>query len=441
MNEEKFTGGWADDWSASAAKSKAAEATDTVETAATATEENKADVTEEVNKPKKRGRKPKAEKADGNTEAAEDTMSDADKEEIAETIDAMLDNKALLDVIEERLAKKGFQFDKRRVHTATPEARKELYSEKESVVAVGKEKAVKTDAYMRKQEYKTLYQAARSVPRKICWGEINGYVKMNDTLCVTVTNDELEEQMFMIIIPVTQLFPYNEADYVNAQTGHNYMENELKSRIGSRVCYCIFDVLEERAFAIASRLSAMEQIAANTFKKIKNNGEPVLKVGDITNAEVVSVRQDRLKVFINGAEATIKSADLSWTALGPVNTEFSVGDTIPVKILDIEQTEYTTYDAKPQTYRIYRIKASRKEATEHPAKKYISHFREGQVVSGTIKLYTEAAVFVNMQGKMDCRCPAPAVGRPIIGSRCVVRITNIYPEDYKITGHIIDMQN
>lgn len=425
--------GWEDNWAQSEdASTEAKESVDVNESA---------EAPAEAPAPKKRGRKPKSENVI--EPAAEDAAEEVSEEESAlvNKIDELLENKAIFDVIEDRIAKKSFLFDKRRVHRASPEDRKELYTEKDKVVATGKEKVVMTDAAIRRNEYTVLSQAARSIPKKICWGTVNGYTKLNDELMVTVTQDDLPYQMFMIVIPVSQFFAYDKKDYVNAETGRDYMENELKSRIGSHVCYCIFDVLEGNAFAVASRLSAMEQMSENVFRKKKNDGLPELIPGVITNAEIVSVRQDRVKVFVGGAESIIKSAELSWTALGPLQTEFKVGDVIPVKVMEVDTFEYETYNEKPQKYKLTKVKLSRREALENPAERYLSHFREGQVVSGIIKLYTEKGVFVNIQNKMDCLCRIPAVGRPIPGTPCIVKITDIYQDTSQITGRIIDMQN
>lgn len=361
------------------------------------------------NKPKKRGRPPKKNK-------------DA-KDELTITDDT---------------------FSKRRVHRATKEERKEIYDEEDVFADFGD--VAETEAKKRQEEYSMFRDAARSIPKTILKGEIGSvYETPNGMLVATIDNSHrlgkanenaVAEGYFQVIIPVDQMFPYDEKQY-RTDEGRDQLKRKMSKRIGSEIHFCVYDVREKEGLVIGSRLTAQALRVNRWYIKNGPEGIPDLIPGMLAQATVIEVHNSYINIDLGGAEGKISYADLSYNHLGSLYDEYVVGEQLIVKIKAVNIFDY---DAGGQKYRLATIDASAKEATLSPADKYFHQFHVGQICSGVIKAEAnETGIFVNLQGKMDCLCHIPASGRAVANAKCGVRITVMDEKNKRIFGEIVSI--
>lgn len=343
----------------------------------------------------------------------------------------------LMNLLQNRLTndESALDFTRRDIVSATPTEKAQLYKKEDVYEREGE--VVKTPSVIRKEEYDMLTHAAASVPKSICRGEIVGYSTPKDGPLMAEVMMDGTKGIFMIFIPFYELFEYSEEDF----SKDVYKANELKARLNSHIEFCITEVYESDGFAIGSRLAALEQRGAQLFKA-RGDRAPAVYPDKYLNATVISVRTDRIYVTIGGADCMLKSRQLSWNSLQNLDDEFEVGQTIAVRVKSIEKYKYESKAPqgaqKRQDYALYKVELSAKEAAPNPAELFYHHFWEGKVVSGTIKSYTDKYVYVNLQGKMDCICYIPKVGRPAPGTPCTVQITLTKDDEKRIFGKIID---
>lgn len=374
--------------------------------------ENETEESAETEPPKKRGRKKKS---------AADYVNPADELNIQEDT-----------------------FEKRRVHRATNDERKDIYDDEEVFSDFGN--VAETEASKRQEEYKLFRDAARSVPKTILKGTIGSVFETANGMLVASIDDAHRmgkgadgfhaEGYFQVLIPVRQMFPYEEKQY-QGEDGREELRKKLQRRIGSEIHFCVYDVQEKDGIVIASRLTAQALRVNKWYVKEDKDGMPKLFEGLIAQATVIEVHNSYLNIEIGGAEGTIANTELSYNHLSSLYDEYQVGDTFNVKI---KQVRVFDYAANNQKYRLAVIDTSAKDAMLSPADKYFHQFHVGEVCAGVIKAEAnETGVFVCLKGKMDCLCPIPASKRVTVGSRCGVKITILDQENKRIFGEIVSI--
>lgn len=345
--------------------------------------------------------------------------------------------------------KKSGMFHGRKVNRATKEQRKNMYVSESEVVS-SKSERIMTDKDYLKQESDILMTAAVSKsPRKILSGKIVGFGNdAENIMCAKIQLDNTKGK-YKVLIPVSYLFPFDyEKEYgrYGAEKGASYFSDELVSRIGGHITFTITKVLEKEQIAYGCRLEAMAIEAYGWYKHKQEDGEPKLKNGLKAIAEVISVRDDRLKVYVLGAEATIKTKELSWTSLGLIRDEFHMGDKFAVCVDHITDNDYNvcTYKdgkvAEKRNFKLVNISASKRKAEPEPKNEYFKDFEIGNLSGGIITNIDGGKIFVSLYGKMDCVCNAPAKGVPAKGVACVVEITQRKEKEKLLYGKIRSME-
>lgn len=329
-------------------------------------------------------------------------------------------------------------YKKRVLEPASVAKKKELYANPKVVTADGVTHS-KTQNDYRREEYEMLVHAVASAPKKILRGHVDGMGtdESNGQLYVTVRLEN-SRGLFKVMIYLSELMVINIDDYMQygPVTGLYHLTNELESRIGSSVHFTVYKVDEENAIAYGNRVEAMEIESRNFYRKKMGDGVPKIVNGTIVEAEVVSARKDRVKVYLCGCETTIRAKELSHLALDTVNDEFVVGDYFNVKVDNIKLINYSS---NGRTYQLISLDASKRAAEKSPAEMYYDQFYVGQRCRGVIKAaLTDAnkCVFVRLQDKIDCVCPYPVKGVAARGVECVVEITQKRDEDKHIYGII-----
>lgn len=367
--------------------------------------------------------------AEDNATTEESENNSAESAEVLEEDEMELFEEVLGDLLADSQT-----YRKRHVSGASREERRGVYEDDNHVVRVAGRKA-KTESDKLRDEVNTLKSAATSVPPAQLMGVVDSFRKTDNGMWIVEMQLKDSEGRVPILVPLNQFHVIEGAEYEN----DTVINNDLTSRIGAEVAFIPYLVHEakkkgEKTFSIASCVYAMAQEANRNFVRITADGRPRYVNGMILPAVVVGVRRDKVRVNVMGAEATIDSPELSWTALDSVEKEFKIGDEFYVKVSDIHETKYT---AGKMTYDIVKLKASKRQAESNPAKKYINDFTEGEVCRGVVKAFTpNGLMFVRVKNKMDCLCHASASGVNLRGDKVSVRIKEVNRKDCTLYGTI-----
>lgn len=367
--------------------------------------------------------------AEDNATTEESENNSAESAEVLEEDEMELFEEVLGDLLADSQT-----YRKRHVSGASREERREVYEDDNHVVRVAGRKA-KTESDKLRDEVNALKSAATSVPPTQLMGVVDSFRKTDNGMWIVEMQLKDSEGRVPIYVSLNQFHVIEGAEYENDAV----ISNDLTSRIGAEVSFIPYLVRETKkkgakTFAIASCVYAMAQEANRNFVRITADGRPKYVNGMKLPAVVVGVRRDKVRVNVMGAEATIDSPELSWTALDSVEKEFEVGDEFYVKVSDIHETKYTTGN---MTYNIVKLKASKRQAESNPAKKYINDFTEGEVCRGVVKAFTpNGLMFVRVKNKMDCLCHASASGVNLRGDKVSVRIKEVNRKDCTLYGTI-----
>lgn len=320
---------------------------------------------------------------------------------------------------------------KRRAVLATEAERRKLYREDRIVGFAGD--TVDTETSKLRQESITLAAALKSVPQTILECEVMGITDTTNGIHLMRLKMKNSDGLIPIYVPAEHFIAFPEDGRYTDNP--RLLMNELRSRIGqqARVTIKYFD--EERKFAYGNRLDAMEMDGNHYYEARNANNPALLFAGAKCNARIVSVRSDRLTVECCGAEAVLKSADLSHHSIGAVDSAFHVGEVIVVKINSIEALDYTMGN---RTYKLHKITASKRDAETDPAELYFDQYKQGDTYRGIVTSdVTDYGIFVNVDGRMDVLCSVPVGRIPYRGEPVKVIIRRKDTEKHRLGGVII----
>ncbi len=323
----------------------------------------------------------------------------------------------------------------RRVEALSYQEMRERYKNDDNLVIVDgtKAKTLQDSAFEEMRELKT---AAKSKPLRRMEGTVGGFHKTGDNGIYMVDIDvDGFKGMVSVQIPVSHFMTMLLPDGYSEAEKEQYLINDLTGRIGSKVTFHVLGVDEKANIAMGTRLSVMQDDSNRNFVFNANDGRPRYVEDMIVPAKVIGVRRDRLYLDVLGVETTIKSAELSWTALDYLEKEFSVGDEFYVKIKEVG--EVTTYKTETRGYKIVNLKVSKRECEKNPAELFVSHFKEGGFYAGVVKTITDQGLyFIRLNDKMDCLCSAPKSGVPMRGDHVTVIVQSVDLDKHQIYGLI-----
>lgn len=325
-------------------------------------------------------------------------------------------------------------FEKRRVHPATKEERKELYKSEHVYTERDSKAPVMTTAMQKRKEYEILMQASRSVPKpRILKGTIVGMKETNAFGICAVANLEHSKGFYDILIPIKMLV--HRTSLSDIQKERLETIKIIQNRICSDIKFVVYDVIETEGSAVGSRIHAMSLEGIDNYVKELEDGLPRIFPGKIVQGYVTETRKNGLFVESHGAECFIKAAECSHNAVREVNEEYEVGQSVFMKIMEVG-TKEVVYGKKKA--KIVTIIGSMKEAEDDPKEIWFDKFNIGDISQGEVKLKYEKGVLVNLQGKMDCMCFYPNYNNELMrGQQVVVRIIEKKDAEKRISGMIV----
>jgi hypothetical protein len=88
--------------------------------------------------------------------------------------------------------------------------------------------------------------------------------------------------------------------------------------------------------AVASRKAAMLRLRRRFYLNIGTNGKPLVYPDRVVEARIVAVSQMAIRIEVFGVETSINSRDLSWGYIGDARDHFYVGDSVQVRVTNVE---------------------------------------------------------------------------------------------------------
>ena len=176
-----------------------------------------------------------------------------------------------------------------------------------------------------------------------------------------------------ILIPIQEMNIVQERKY-------------LRNMLGAKIDFIVLEIDELRECAVASRKKAMEIKQKIEFDKHYE--------GDSVKATIISVGIKHIKVNCLGIDLNLRIDDLAYGYIEDVNEFYSVGDVIPVKILEIDKDKMT-------------LKVSAKELMEDPYKNIRIYFTEGGEYIGKITGYAPNGVYIKLMQGVDAAAIIP----------------------------------
>lgn len=191
---------------------------------------------------------------------------------------------------------------------------------------------------------------------------------------------------------------------------------QFRSLIGSKIVFKVTNLLRDEEQFVASRREALEQMQANTWKRVKKGQEVIAVVRD--------VRMKHVKLEIGGVSVNMPAEEYDHKFINDLRDELKTGDHMQVKVLSIDP------DKKE-------VSVSAKALKENIWDDIAKHLRVKGEYSGTITGVAEFGIFVNIRGNVDALTPHLKFDKFKKGDRVLIRLLEIQPKKQHIRAKII----
>lgn len=189
--------------------------------------------------------------------------------------------------------------------------------------------------------------------------------------------------------------------------------DSLVKYVGSTIKFVITEVREDGTI-IGSRKLVKEFERDELIKR--------LEAGEEFDAKIVHLLPFGAYLNIHGTIVILKNIDFALDHT-TVKDKYKIGDVIKVKLNKITSSK--------------KIHVEAVEKYCNPTKVDFSTFEKGQVVSGTIKTIKPFACFVCVAPNLDVLVPVPDEFEVIEGTKVLVKIKTVDPENERLRGKIL----
>ena len=154
---------------------------------------------------------------------------------------------------------------------------------------------------------------------------------------------------------------------------------ELSSYVGEKVEAKILELDKQRNNIVLSRKAHLEEELSEERQGFLGD----LQVGDIKDGKISSIVNFGAFVDIGGMDGLVHVSELSWRHVENPNEIVKVGDSVTIKVLEIDNDKE-------------RISLSIKQVTEDPWLDFELQFNEGDVVDGEVTKVVPFGAFVTI---------------------------------------------
>ena len=289
----------------------------------------------------------------------------------------------------------------------------------ERVVTIDRQRSVETEADRQMSDLLDLLESLRS--KKIMTGKIEGV----ENSAGGIPSAVLKHGGFKIIIPCFECVN-PPADFRDQEPNSVY-QYVLNKHLGAEIEFVVKGIDQESEVVVASRKEAMAIRRRQFYFGQDKDGNNILYEGAIAEARVVSVIRPGIFVEVFGVQCYIPSNELSYQRLLDASAHYQNGMRILVKILKLDRTD-------PKNVK---ITVSVKQTKKNPYETVFERYCVGNHYIGTVTMVDINGIFVALDGGIDCLCPFPIRGRPLIGARVTVRLSHISEESHRVRGDIV----
>ena len=289
----------------------------------------------------------------------------------------------------------------------------------ERVVTIDRQRSVETEADRQMSDLLDLLESLRS--KKIMTGKIEGV----ENSAGGIPSAVLKHGGFKIIIPCFECV--NPPADFREQDPNSVYQYVLNKHLGAEIEFVVKGIDQESEVVAASRKEAMAIRRRQFYFGQDKDGNNILYEGAIAEARVVSVIRPGIFVEVFGVQCYIPSNELSYQRLLDASAHYQNGMRILVKILKLDRTD-------PKNVK---ITVSVKQTKKNPYDTVFERYCVGNHYIGTVTMVDINGIFVALDGGIDCLCPFPIRGRPLIGARVTVRLSHISEESHRVRGDIV----
>ena len=286
----------------------------------------------------------------------------------------------------------------------------------------GSTQTIDPDEIKRKQSEIELYQSlvSNKVLKGFCFGVEEKYdpsapgehVRVFATVkhgphIIDIPSEEYTE-VDMVALNKIQRERYG-TDLTVAQTAKRY----LQYRRDVPINYVITNIPKDEQnstnlFVAGSRLKANRRNRIHYWFGRTNDGQDFMKIGDKSEALVVSSSRAGIRVEVFGVETYITARELTWSLVQDARDLFVVGDKVTVMITDIDRNIEKDYSVS--------FSASVKAALKDPREEGMSMFVPNGLYTGIINYIRlpddtnpniRPVVFIRLAEGVQCMCPVP----------------------------------
>ena len=180
---------------------------------------------------------------------------------------------------------------------------------------------------------------------------------------------------------------------------------------------------------------SQRQAVAEQRDLVVDNVLSSLEEDQVVKGNVVRITDFGAFVDINGIDGLLPISEISWQRIKHPSDVLTLGDTIEVKIIKIDQE-------------LKRISLSLKRMGENPWQQIEGQFEEGQVVKGTVNKVTTFGAFINIFPGVEALLPVSEMSdenvNPFnmfkVGSEVDVLIKKFTPKEHRIALSVKDIQ-
>lgn len=205
------------------------------------------------------------------------------------------------------------------------------------VLTINARDEVETDAEREATLWHEIQNSFRT--RRILTGTLDTVEQMESGGTLAVVN----YNGFRVAIPAKEMLVNLPPMTGNSRTAYAermvLMTRRLYTRLGSEIDFIVKGIENRTRSIVASRKDAMYRKRQTFYMDLDVTGQPMIYEGRIVQARVVAVAERVIRVEVFGVECNIRGGGISRAWYGNANENFSVGDTILVRVLTVDRPD------------------------------------------------------------------------------------------------------
>ncbi len=190
---------------------------------------------------------------------------------------------------------------------------------------------VETEQNLADIAWHTIHNAYRT--RRMMSGTFSGIEVMEDGKSIGV----VEFSGYRVLIPLKEMTL--GVPEVSQKEYRSMIQQYLKrfsNMLGAEIDFVIKGIDSATRSVVASRKDALLKKRQTFYMEPDASGEVLVRTGRTVQARIIGVHEKVLRVEIFGVETTIFARDLSWEWIGDVADHYAVGDTVLVRITEVQ---------------------------------------------------------------------------------------------------------